>query len=175
VIKIEKVRSRRQVAETARLARKIWVEHYVPIIGRAQVAYMLAKFQSPAAIARQLAGGYEYYLAIRAGKPLGYCAVRCAPDKGALLLSKIYVEKAARGLGIGRKLLEFVEELARQRQVKTIWLTVNKHNRDSIAWYHRRGFVNVEPIVQAIGGGFVMDDFRLQKCIGRSRRRGQHE
>jgi len=42
------------------LAREIWTDHYVPIIGQAQVDYMLDTFQREEAIAAQLAGGYEY-------------------------------------------------------------------------------------------------------------------
>jgi len=47
-----------------------------------------------------------------------------------------------------------------------MWLTVNKNNSHSIAWYSRMGFTNAGPILQDIGGGFVMDDFRMEKSIG---------
>ncbi|MGB0563820.1 MAG: GNAT family N-acetyltransferase, partial [Spirulinaceae cyanobacterium] len=53
-----------QFATIARLARSIWIAHYTPIIGAAQVDYMLAKFQSAEAIAAQVqTEGYRYYLA----------------------------------------------------------------------------------------------------------------
>ncbi|NCA83730.1 MAG: GNAT family N-acetyltransferase, partial [Opitutae bacterium] len=58
---LERVESAEPIAAVAALAREIWTQHYVPIIGAAQVEYMLEKFQSAEAIARQLAGeGYEY-------------------------------------------------------------------------------------------------------------------
>jgi ribosomal protein S18 acetylase RimI-like enzyme len=154
------------VVEVARLAAVIWREHYVPIIGRAQVDYMLAQFQSETAIAAQIADGYEYYLIVYQSQNAGYAAVVADMDASSLLLSKIYVEKSLRGHGLGKKALEFIEDLCRQRGIGTIWLTVNKNNAASIAWYERVGFINAGPIVQDIGGGFVMDDFKMEKKIG---------
>jgi ribosomal protein S18 acetylase RimI-like enzyme len=154
------------VAEVARLAHVIWREHYVSIIGQAQVDYMVSRFQSEQAIAAQVADGYEYYLIVHQGRRAGYAAVVADGDTSSLLLSKIYVEKSLRGHGLGKKALEFIEDLCRQRGIRTIWLTVNKNNTASIAWYERVGFVNAGPTIQDIGGGFVMDDFKMEKTIG---------
>lgn len=159
------VQSREEIAEVARLARGIWREHYVKIIGQAQVDYMLDKFQSENAIADQLAHGYEYYLAISDGQGAGYVAIVHDPDESTLMVSKIYVHKALRGRGYGKKMLEFAEQLSRERGATTMWLTVNRHNDNSVAWYERMGFVNAGPCVTDIGGGFVMDDFRMEKIL----------
>jgi ribosomal protein S18 acetylase RimI-like enzyme len=83
------------------------------------------------------------------------------------MISKLYVRKSERGHGLGKKTLRFVENLGLQRGITRIWLTVNKNNAHSIAWYSRMGFRNAGSIIQDIGGGFVMDDFRLEKTIGR--------
>jgi hypothetical protein len=60
---IEPVTATEQTRQVAELARDIWTEHYVPIIGRDQVDYMLDRFQSSDAIARQIESGCKYYLA----------------------------------------------------------------------------------------------------------------
>lgn len=39
-----RVDRREQIAAVAALAREIWTQHYTPIIGAAQVAYMLERF-----------------------------------------------------------------------------------------------------------------------------------
>jgi len=165
MISIGKVNTAEQIADVARLAREIWQEHYVPITGRAQVDYMLDKFQGEQAIAAQLADACEYYVVLDGERSVGYVAV--VPDRAeaSLMISKIYVRKSERGRGLGRKMLEFVERLCRQRHIKSIWLTVNKHNAHSIAWYGRMGFRNAGPTVQDIGGGFVMDDYRMEKTL----------
>lgn len=165
MIDFRAVRAPAEIAEVARLAREIWQEHYAPIIGQKQVDYMLEHFQSEAAVAGQLQDAYEYYLLRHDGRSAGYTAVLANPGEGSLLLSKLYVRKAARGCGSGQRLLEFVEELCRKRGLKILWLTVNKNNANSIAWYLRRGFRNAGPIVQDIGGGFIMDDFRMEKAL----------
>jgi ribosomal protein S18 acetylase RimI-like enzyme len=150
------------VDKVAALAAEIWRQHYTPIIGEAQVAYMLDRYQSPTAIARQLAGGFRYFLIRdRAGHYVGYCAVEI--KAGELFLSKLYVDALFRGKGYGKKALAFVERIARQERVQSITLTVNKNNSDSIAVYKKCGFGIEGSVVQDIGGGFVMDDYRMKK------------
>jgi hypothetical protein len=39
-----------QIVEVAPMAHEVWNEHYVPLIGQAQVDYMVAKFQSAEAM-----------------------------------------------------------------------------------------------------------------------------
>ena len=158
------VTSQHDIAATARLAHEIWNDHYVSIIGQAQVDYMLDKFQSEKAITEQSAGDYEYYLIEDAGQAVGYLALVPQPDR-TMLLSKIYVQNQTRGRGLGRAALEFAEHLCRNSNITTLWLTVNKHNSRSIEWYQRMGFTNVGPIVTDIGAGFVMDDFKFEKTV----------
>jgi len=49
--------------------------------------------------------------------------------------------------------------------VRELWLTVNKDNADSIAFYRRVGFGIAGSSVTDIGGGFVMDDYRMSKSV----------
>ncbi len=165
MVTFKRIISQVDIAEVARLAREIWPEHYRPIIGQAQVDYMLEKFQSPSAIARQLAEQYEYYLVLDGGKSAGYLAIVPNVAASKLLLSKIYVRKELRGRGVGKAMLEFVENICRERGIRTLWLTVNKNNSRSIAWYRQTGFRNAGPTVQDIGGGFVMDDYIMEKTL----------
>ncbi|MFA5367837.1 MAG: GNAT family N-acetyltransferase [Dehalococcoidia bacterium] len=160
-----RVKSKKDIAETARLAHEIWNEHYTKIIGQAQVDYMMKNFQSESAIAAQIAGGYEYYLIHRDGEPVGYLAVVPNPAKSSSQFSKLYVLKDKRSGGIGKESMDFVEELCRKSNIKTLWLTVNKYNKEAIAWYERLGFARVGDIVMDIGGEYIMDDFRFEKAI----------
>jgi len=45
-----------------------------------------------------------------------------------------------------------------------LWLTINKRN-PVLQIYERLGFVRTAAIVMDIGGGFVMDDFRMEKDV----------
>jgi ribosomal protein S18 acetylase RimI-like enzyme len=162
---ITKVHTQEQILDVANLAREIWTEHYTPIIGEEQVDYMLDHFQSVASITAQLANGYVYYIVSHGDKNEGYMAIVPDGDAGTCMLSKIYVRKSGRGQGFGYAMLEFAVRFCQERQIGILWLTVNKHNADSLAWYKRMGFKNVESIIQDIGGGFVMDDYRMEKTI----------
>jgi ribosomal protein S18 acetylase RimI-like enzyme len=164
VIEITAVQDRQAIDIAARLAHEIWRQHYVPIIGREQVDYMVAKFQSPAAIEQQIAQGQEYFLLKLAGTAQGYFAVERQAAQQKLFLSKLYVREAARGQGLARNALDFMESLCRSSGLTCIWLTVNKHN-PALGTYGQLGFKNLAAIVTDIGGGYVMDDYRLEKQL----------
>ncbi|MFA7256622.1 MAG: GNAT family N-acetyltransferase [Kiritimatiellales bacterium] len=154
----------KRIDTVAHLARKVWMEHYVPIIGEEQTEYMLKKFQSPEAIAGQIqSGNYLYFLIEPEKHPVGYLAVQ--PQKEYLFLSKIYLEHALRGMGVGHKAIRFVEDLAKKLKKTVITLTVNRNNSDSIAAYSRWGFRIVDKVITDIGSGFVMDDYVMQKQL----------
>lgn len=166
------VQTPEQLAVVAALAHEIWYEFYVPLIGRAQVDYMVAKFQNAAAMQSQIDQGYEYFL-VRLepagsgeGRDAGYCALQQQAD-GSLFLSKFYLHKNARGSGTGRKCMEFIEGLARRRGLSLLWLTVNKGN-PAVQTYQRLGFRMAAELVMDIGGGFVMDDYRMEKPLTNS-------
>ncbi|MEF8941532.1 MAG: GNAT family N-acetyltransferase [Desulfohalobiaceae bacterium] len=148
------------------LAEEIWREHYIPIIGREQVEYMLSRFQSVQAIAEQIGQGYVYYLMLARGEPAGYLAYVRDPDGESLQLSKIYVRPGERGSGLGKAGLQLVRDHCLRLGLDRIRLTVNKNNSDSIAWYRRMGFEYAGAQVADIGGGFVMDDYVLHKKVG---------
>ena len=163
VVKLEMqpVMTEADVAEVARLADEIWREHYTDLIGSRQVEYMLENFQSAEAIAAQIGEGVAYYLALADNHPEGYFAVIPEPGKSKMMLSKLYVRAAMRGKGLGRAILDFAAELAREQGLTTLWLTVNKGN-PTLKWYERQGFRRAAELVQPIGGGFVMDDYRME-------------
>lgn len=158
------VESPEDLATVAHLAHEIWPEHYVPIIGRAQVDYMVPRFQSTTAIAGQQASGLRYYLLRSANLPVGYFAIEPQPAAGHMFLSKLYLLKAWRGQGLARHALEFIEAECRREGLPILSLTVNKLN-PAVAAYERLGFINVADVVTDIGAGFVMDDYRMEKRI----------
>ncbi len=159
---IIKVIDQADIKTTAELASKIWNDHYVSIIGQEQVDYMLEKFQSTAAIEEQIKSGYEYFLLRDAGRTLGYLGLIPNEPEGKLMISKIYLDKSARGGGYGGQLLSFTQNLAVEREFNAIWLTVNRHNKNTIAWYEKKGFSKVREVKQDIGRGYFMDDYVME-------------
>lgn len=157
---IRRAATRADCAVIAELAETIWREHYTPIIGKPQVDYMLRHFQSAAAISDQMEAGMHYYLLEHEGRPAGYFAFEKQGDH--LFLSKIYVLGNLRGKGLGKSAMAFISGEARQGCCQAITLTVNRHNSASIAAYERMGFRLQDAVIKDIGGGFVMDDYRMR-------------
>ena len=158
------VRSEDEIRMVAKLAYEIWNEHYVPIIGQDQVSYMVDKFQSFEAISVQIKEDkYDYYIINQAFEPSGYIGINMSGEE--LFISKFYVVRNKRGKGLGRKGIEFIIKRAKESGTKTLSLTVNKENVNSIKAYEQMGFKNFGPIVTDIGEGFIMDDFVMKYFI----------
>lgn len=151
------------IARIALLAREIWEEHYGPIIGQKKIDYMLGRFQSVDAIQKQITHEQaHYYLIQHHDQDVGYFALLPnTPSSGAVFLSKIYIHQQVRGKGFGKIALDFAATWSRLIGGETLWLTVNKNNHDSIAWYLRQGFINEGSLVTDIGDGHVMDDYKM--------------
>jgi ribosomal protein S18 acetylase RimI-like enzyme len=153
-----------QVTEVARMARIVWNEYYAQLIGQAQVDYMVARFQTAEAMQSQIDSGYEYFQIRQSGVDVGYSAIRHDAAEARVFISKLYVLAPYRKSGAGRQCLQHIERMARERSATHLWLTVNKGN-PSVRAYERLGFRIVEALVMDIGGGYVMDDFKMEKEV----------
>lgn len=147
----------------ADIADVIWREHYIPIVGKPQIDYMLQKFQSASAIEKQVEDGFEYFTIYFEDTAVGYLSIK--QEEKALFLSKIYVLSSHRGKKIGKAAMQFVENKTKIYQKERIRLTVNINNTNAIKAYEKLGFINVGPLVADIGNGFVMDDYQMVKEI----------
>ncbi len=158
------VETTEEIKALAEMAEKIWHEFFPGIISEEQINYMVDKFQSAHAMTDQLQNhGYHYRILEADSEPVGYTGWKI--EDGKLFLSKAYLKKEARGKGYFSVLLHFLEEQAKENNVHTIWLTVNKYNQHSIAVYEHKGFKKVRMQEADIGNGFIMDDYIMEKEI----------
>lgn len=157
---IKPVISDAEIHSLEALAKEIWNQHFVPIIGQGQVDYMLKKFQSFEPIKRQISEGMHYFMVKTDSKNAGYCGFKADGDR--VFLSKLYVKLEYRGNGLSKVMLEKVKQFAVENNLKAVYLTVNKHNDDTISIYRHLGFDVIDSVVSDIGGGFVMDDYIMQ-------------
>ena len=153
-----------EIHEIANLAEEIWHQHFTPIIGEAQVNYMVDKFQSYPALQKQIEqDGYEYSQLFISHTFAGYMGIR--PEAESLFLSKLYIKKDCRGQHLATEALNFLVKLCKERGLKKIWLTCNRHNDNTLAVYDHLGFVITDEQAADIGNGFVMDDYILTYTI----------
>lgn len=163
MIKISPATSELQLQKIESLAETIWREHYIPIIGKEQVAYMLENFQSLAAMQSQIDEGYFYYSVYKNQEMVGYFSIQKRDD--AMFLSKLYLLKSHRGEGLGKASMDYIHQQSKALKCAKITLTVNRHNKNTIRAYEALGFKNIGEKVTDIGNGFVMDDYLLEKKL----------
>ena len=149
------------IKTTAALAKEIYTEHYSPIIGIAQVEYMLNKFQSEESILSQIENNTLYYLIYNENIPIGYFAVELNNPDGKIFLSKLYIRKEARGFGLSKQALQLIKQLSKDNNLTHLWLHVNKNN-PSINIYKSLGFKITDAVKNHIGNGFYMDDYIME-------------
>lgn len=142
----------------------IWNEAYSGIISPDQIFYMLKKYQSFEAIKEQI-DEYRYtYLMLReGGTPVGYCGF--APDDKGLFLSKLYILDGFRRKGYSAKVFDHLDEVAKEKGLDRIYLTVNRDNSHAIDVYRHEGFEIAGEQDVPIGEGFVMNDYIMERPV----------
>ncbi|MBZ3935836.1 GNAT family N-acetyltransferase [Methanimicrococcus blatticola] len=171
--KIKKLETDKELDNVAALAKEIWTEHYTPLIGPAQTEYMLRVFQSPERIKTDIRErNFSYFAVVSedSEEQIAYLALQ--PDERGVFISKIYVKKEFRRLGIAKMLIRFSLDFAKE-EIKSpnsvfdaskntrpcLWLTVNKGNSGPIEFYKKEGFVIDNEAVTDIGHDFYMNDY----------------
>lgn len=86
-----------------------------------------------------------FFLAIFNKKPVGFLKLRpenqLAEQVGnGFEVERIYLTKEVTGKGVGRKLMEFAIEMARQQQKDYVWLKAMDSSQDAIRFYKSLGF-----------------------------------
>ncbi len=146
------------------LAHRIWHAHYPSIISVAQIEYMLPRMYGEEVITQELADpNLRYDLLFLNDEPIGYASYRF--EVPSVFLSKLYLAPETHGKGIGQRVLAHIAEVAQTQRATSIYLFVNKRNEKAIRAYLRFGFVIEEAVVKDIGGGFVMDDYKMRKHL----------
>ena len=157
------VSSKKDLLAIEEMASTIWREHYIPIVGRLQVEYMLANFQSAESMKEQIKEGSIYYILKLEELPIGYLSFRVESE--TLFLSKIYILSEYLGKKFGKSAMLFVEQKGKEAGCSELYLTVNKNNKNSIIAYTKIGFQNIGPRITDIGSGFIMDDYKMLKQL----------
>lgn len=152
------------ITALADLANQIWHEYWPKLLIKEQIDYMVQKFQSKEAITKQIKSeNYNYYFIKCKNETAGYFGISFKKDY--LFLSKLYIKKEFRHKGIGKLAFMKIAGIAKENGYKTIRLTVNKHNKNTIDAYLKYGFKVAYEDVIDIGSGFVMDDYIMDYAL----------
>jgi ribosomal protein S18 acetylase RimI-like enzyme len=91
-----------------------------------------------------LDAGGRIFIAERDGEAVGCCALMAMPD-GGYEVAKMTVSPSARGLGLGRRLLEACETAARAAGAPRLYLETSSTLKPAGALYRSFGFVDLPP------------------------------
>jgi GNAT superfamily N-acetyltransferase len=85
------------------------------------------------------------FVVVRVGpRPIG-CGALKTSDRGVGEVKRMWVLADARGQGIGRRILEKLEALAREYGLSVLRLDTNRALKEAHALYRRCGYVEVAP------------------------------
>ncbi|HET9247234.1 MAG TPA: helix-turn-helix domain-containing GNAT family N-acetyltransferase [Xanthobacteraceae bacterium] len=85
-----------------------------------------------------------FILARIGGQPIG-CGALKVKDRTIGEIKRMWVAADARGLGVGRRILEMLETHAREFGVRTLRLETNRTLKEAQALYRKCGYLEVEP------------------------------
>lgn len=161
MLELEKVEGK-NLETIAKLAYQIWNIHYPPIVGQAQVDYMLQRFYNLDALKKQLAEGQQFYLINNKSKPIGFISIS-HKDQGNYFIHKFYIDSAIQGKGYGEQTFEIIKQMIGTKETAfTIQLTVNRQNYKAINFYFKLGFIIKEVADFDIDNGYQMNDFIME-------------
>jgi diamine N-acetyltransferase len=148
------------------IAYRTWPSTFGEIISMDQINYMLEWMYSIPSLKEQIEQkGHVFLLAKLNDEFLGYASYEINyRDSSKTKLHKIYILPDAQGKGIGKRLLEEVELIAKENQNMSVLLNVNRLNK-AVAFYEKIGFKVIETEDIDIGNGFFMKDNVMEKKL----------
>ncbi len=78
------------------------------------------------------------------GKPIG-CAALIRRDRGTAEIKRMWTAPAARGQGLAKRMLDRLEDMARQERFSRLLLDTNRALKEARELYRRRGFAEIAP------------------------------
>ena len=152
----------KNIQEIANIA---WPKTYEKILSRAQIEYMLELFYSDDALLKNLNDGHHFLLAAENSTPIGFAAYEHHyQGKNQTRLHKLYLLPKAQGKGVGKLLIQEVEKKVKENHDETISLNVNRFNK-AYLFYLKNGFQIIAEEDLAIGQGYLMEDYKMEKQL----------
>jgi ribosomal protein S18 acetylase RimI-like enzyme len=148
------------------LTKRIWPVAYSEILSKAQLDYMIDLFYNESALLDLIQNKkHVFYIASdKTEQPVGFVSFELNALPQQTKLHKLYVLPELQGKGVGKQLLHFVMETAKQNKQEKLFLNVNKKNKAE-TFYKSLGFNLLKEEVIPIGNGYVMDDYVMEISI----------
>ena len=148
------------------IAAEVWPIAYGAILSKEQLDYMMEMMYSVSALQEQAnSNGNHFIIATENEIPVGFASYEFNYDGvPKTKIHKIYILSNQQGKGIGRILIDYISNNATKNNQIGLLLNVNRNN-EAQYFYKKLGFAITREEVIAIGNGYVMDDYVMEKSI----------
>ena len=147
------------------LARRIWPATYSNHLTPAQLNYMLDYFYTPAALENQMTDkGHSFIISLLDDVPVGFGSWSRIDKAGTYKLHKLYVDTSIHGKGVGKKLVDYIEEKLLADKASALRLHVNRYNKARY-FYEKLGFHIIGEEDVDIGQGVYQVDYVMEKKL----------
>lgn len=151
-----------EAACISEIGKKSYWETYPAILQVEQIDFMLNKNYTVEAIQALMGSSQDFYVLYEDAVAKGFVSVQ-VKERSILRIEKLYLLAEVKGRGYGKKLLDFVAQLAKTKDLKRLELNVNRNN-PAYNFYLKQDFVVTET-VDIPYHGYVLDDYVMQKDL----------
>ncbi|CAN1514107.1 RimI Acetyltransferases [Flavobacteriaceae bacterium] len=148
------------------IAHQTWPIAYGEILSKAQLDYMLDAFYNEEALKDSVLNKVHHFLLAKEGEEtLGFASYEHHYNqKKQTKIHKIYILPQTQGKGIGKILIDFVENIAKENDSTALSLNVNRFNK-ALHFYQKLGFEIVEEVNIELDHGYLMEDYVMEKKL----------
>lgn len=156
--------SEKDIPELRALALATWEPTYKNILSREQLLFMQEEIYAPAALAKQMQNGQQFYFIQHNSESIGFLSLTLTqPTEQRYKLNKLYLLPEMQGKGLGKIAMKAAEKTVQKKGGKVLELNVNKYNPAKL-FYERCGFAVIREEDIPIGK-FWMNDFVMAKTV----------
>lgn len=147
-----------------RLARSTWPSTYGSILTTEQIEYMLDQSYNTETLKGQMESGHCFLIAEQDSEAIGFAGFSIDTDKAVAKLHKLYVSPLVQQSGSGKALITEVVRICKEAGAGKLQLNVNRYNKAK-GFYEKQGFVVIREEDIAIGQGYYMNDFVMERSL----------
>ncbi len=144
------------------IAKATWPSTYGHIISAEQIEYMIGQMYDCNTLQKQYDANTIFLLAEQNGRNVGFASYGYVDTYWEYKLNKLYVLPKMHGRGIGKQLIQHIQQELRSINVSQISLQVNRYN-NAVQFYEKLGFIIIDNQDFHFGQNYYMNDF-VMRC-----------
>jgi len=156
-LRIEKISSN-NIEELQKISRDTFFESFVTSTSEENMQHYLENNFSKEQLTKEVENSHsEFYFAKLENEVIGYLKINYSDaqtelkDDHTLEVERVYVRNQFHGKGVGQQLLDYAIQLAKQKNMQSVWLGVWENNQRAISFYKKNGFVTFDTHVFMLG------------------------